>query len=327
MRQEGQREIELIPLAPLGVTSKKRKPLQKVFFSSPSWSAGEILMQSTLWICTLISVVTTLGIVYVLASEAFHFFENISIFEFFGSLRWSALIEPKEFGIWPLLGGTLLIGVGASVIAVPIGVGAALFLSEYVTGKRRTILKSIVEILAGIPSVVYGFLAISFVTPLLAQIFPSIQFFNALSAAVVVGVMVIPTIASISCDSFEAIRRDLREAAYGLGARKYQVATTVVLPAALSGVVASVMLAFARAIGETMAVTLAAGATPNLTLNPLQSVQTITAFITQVSLGDTPAGSIEYHSMYAVGLVLFVLTLLTNVGAQLIVGRFHEKVI
>ncbi len=181
------------------------------------------------------------------------------------------------------------------------------------------------EVLAGIPSVVYGFFALSYVTPLLGKIFPEIQFFNALSAAIVVGMMVIPTIASMSQDAFEAVPRELRDAAYGLGARKYQVATTVVFPAALSGFIASVILAFARAIGETMAVTLAAGSTPNLTWNPLESVQTITAYIVQVSLGDTPSGTIEYSSIFAVGLVLFGMTLFMNLTAQLVVKRFHER--
>jgi phosphate transport system permease protein len=187
------------------------------------------------------------------------------------------------------------------------------------------VIRSIVEVLAGIPSVVYGFFALSFVTPNLAKAFPEIQHFNALSAAIVVGIMVIPTIASISQDAFQSVPRDLREAGYGLGARKFQVATTVVFPAAISGFVASVILAFSRAIGETMAVTLAAGSTPNLTLNPLESIQTITSFIVQVSLGDTPSGTIEYHSIFAAGFVLFSMTLLTNLIAQLVVKRFQER--
>jgi phosphate transport system permease protein len=270
-------------------------------------------------------VVTTVGILLVLVTEVGRFFSEVSILEFLFGTTWSALIEPRAFGVLPLVAGTLQIGLGAVLIAVPIGAGAALFLSEYVTGTKKHIIKAIVEVLAGVPSVVYGFFAVSFVTPMLAKFFPEIQFFNALSASIVVGVMVIPTIASISQDAFEAVPKDLREAGYGLGARKYQVATTVVFPAALSGFVAAVILAFARAIGETMAVTLAAGSTPNLTMNFLESMQTITAYIVQVSLGDTPSGTIEYHSIFAVGIVLFVMTMTSNVVAHYIVKKFQER--
>lgn len=290
-----------------------------------SLSASELISHILVRGAALLTIVTTLGILWVLVSEVGLFFSNIGVLDFLFGLEWSALIEPRKFGVIPLVTGTLMIGLGAAAFAVPIGAGCALFLSEYVRGRKKQILKSIVEVLAGIPSVVYGFFALSYVTPLLGKIFPEIQFFNALSAAIVVGMMVIPTIASMSQDAFEAVPRELRDAAYGLGARKYQVATTVVFPAALSGFIASVILAFARAIGETMAVTLAAGSTPNLTWNPLESVQTITAYIVQVSLGDTPSGTIEYSSIFAVGLVLFGMTLFMNLTAQLVVKRFHER--
>lgn len=290
-----------------------------------SFSLTEFFSHILVRLCALITILTTLGIIAVLVSEVSSFFSQVRLTDFLFGLEWSALIEPRKYGIVPLIAGTLLIGLGAALFAVPIGAGCALFLSEYVTGKKKQILKSIVEVLAGVPSVVYGFFALSFVTPLLGKIFTDIQFFNALSAAIVVGIMVIPTIASISQDAFEAVPRELREAAYGLGARKYQVAATVVFPAALSGFVASIILAFSRAIGETMAVTLAAGSTPNLTLNPLQSVQTITAYIVQVSLGDTPSGTIEYASIFAAGLVLFTMTFLSNILAQMIVRKFQEK--
>ncbi len=312
----------------LGVGStKRRKRTLRYRWGSPSFSWGELLTRGLIYLAASVSVVTTVGIIYSLGREVGAFFNEVSWFDFLTGTEWSALIEPKAFGILPLVTGTLLIGVGATLFALPIGAGCALFLSEYTQGKTREILKSIVEILAGVPSVVYGFFAISYVTPKLSLLFPEIQFFNALSASIVVGIMVIPMIASISQDAFSAVPRELREAAYGLGARKYQVAMTIVFPAALSGFVASVILAFSRAIGETMAVTLAAGATPQLTLNPLESVQTITSYIVQVSLGDTPAGTIEYHSIYAVGLVLFVMTLGTNLIAQGVVRRFQEKYI
>lgn len=297
----------------------------KKSWRSPSRSPAELFSHLVVWLCASISVVTTIGIIAVLCKEVFAFFSHVSLWEFFTGTEWAPLIEPRKFGIWPLISGTLLIGLGASIFAVPIGAITALFLSEYVKGTPRIILKSVLEVLAGIPTVVYGFFAVFFITPQLQKFIPDLDTFNALSAAIVVAMMIIPTISSISQDAFEAVPKYLREAAYGLGARKYQVATTVVFPAALSGFVASVILGFSRAIGETMAVTLAAGATPRLTLNPLQSIQTMTAFIVQVSLGDTPAGTIEYQSIFAVGLVLFLMTLGANLVAQWIVKRFQEK--
>ncbi|MDB5037848.1 MAG: Phosphate transport system permease protein [Bacteriovoracaceae bacterium] len=293
--------------------------------SSPSNSLSENIFKGLLYVATSVSVVTTIGIVVVLLSEAIQFFKEISFVEFFTGTQWTPLIEPKHFGILPLVCGTLLVGVGASLIAVPVGVASALFLSEYVRGSLRTILKSTLEVLAGIPTVVYGYLAITFVTPQLQQFIPNLEVFNALSAAIVVGIMIIPTISSVSQDAFEAVPRELRDAAYGLGGRKHQVAMTVVFPAALSGFVASVILGFSRAIGETMAVTLAAGSTPKLSFNPLQSIQTMTSYIVQVSLGDTPAGTIEYRSIFVVGLTLFSMTLISNLIAQWFSRRFQER--
>lgn len=301
-----------------------RSALMLRLFRSPSRALAEMVTYALLFLAASISILTTLGIVTVLSVEMIYFFQKISIFEFLFGTQWTPLIEPRRFGILPLMSGTLMIGIGASLIAVPIGVMAALFLSEYVHGVLRSLLKSTLEILAGIPSVVYGFLAVTFITPHLQAVIPELQVFNALSAAIVVGVMIIPTIASISEDAFQAVPKELRLAAYGLGARKHQVATKIVFPAALSGVVASVILGFSRAIGETMAVTLAAGATPKLTLNPLESIQTMTAYIVQVSLGDTPAGTVEYHSIFAVGLVLFLLTVAANIVARFVVKHFQE---
>jgi phosphate transport system permease protein len=293
-------------------------------FSSPSHSPFEIFFRMLLYIATSVSIVTTIGIVVVLFKEAARFFCDVGILEFFGT-RWTPLIEPRSYGVLPLICGTLLVGLGASFVAVPIGAMSALFLSEYVKGRKKIILKSTLEVLAGIPTVVYGYFALTFITPLLQKFIPDLDIFNALSAAIVVGAMIIPTISSVSQDAFEAVPRDLREAAFGLGARKYQVALTVVFPAALSGFVAAVILGFSRAIGETMAVTLAAGATPRLSLNPIHSIQTMTSYIVQVSLGDTPAGSIEYKSIFAVGLLLFGMTLFSNLIASWITRQFQER--
>jgi phosphate transport system permease protein len=291
---------------------------------APSKAWKERLTFGVLLFASSLSILTTLGILFVLCVESVHFFEHVKMSDFLFGTQWNALIEPRSFGVLPLVNGTLLIGVTSCLIAVPIGGGAALYLSEYVTGRRRIVLKSLLEVLAGVPSVVYGFFAVSFITPSLTKIFPDLPFFNALSASIVVAVMVIPTITSISQDAFESVPQHLRDAAYGLGARKFQVASTVVFPAALSGFVASIILAFSRAIGETMAVTLAAGAVPQVGFDLFAGVQTMTAYIVQVSLGDTPSGTIEYQSMFAVALLLMLMTLGTNLLAQIIVRRFQE---
>lgn len=297
----------------------------KKSFKSPSGSPIERLTGSFLFFCAASSVITTLGIVVILVEEMWGFFDHVSLYEFLTGTEWYPLLEPQRFGILPLVSGTLMIAVGSCAVAVPIGLTAALFLSEYCKRFVRVLFKSILEILAGIPTVVYGYLAITFITPALREVIASVEVFNALSAIIVVGVMIIPTITSVSQDAFEAVPRALREAAYGLGGRKYQVALKVVFPAAFSGFVASVILAFSRAIGETMAVTLAAGATPNITFDLFESVQTMTAYIVQVSKGDTPAGTIEYQTIFAVGLVLFIMTLVTNIVAQIFVSRVREK--
>ncbi|MBT4493385.1 MAG: phosphate ABC transporter permease subunit PstC, partial [Gammaproteobacteria bacterium] len=234
------------------------------------------------------------------------------------------LLQPRSYGLLPLLGGTLMIVVGASLLAIPIGVSSAIFLSEYASDRVRNVLKPILEVLAGIPTVVYGFFALTFVTPLLKLVLPDTHVFNAASAAIVVGIMVLPMVASLCDDAFRAVPTSLREGAYSLGATSFEVTTRVVVPAGLSGVFAAFVLAISRAIGETMAVTLAAGATPNLTLNPMESIQTMTAYIVQVSLGDTPAGTLTYQSLFAVGAVLFLITLVLNIFASMIMKRYQE---
>ncbi|TFG65757.1 MAG: phosphate ABC transporter permease subunit PstC [Gemmatimonadales bacterium] len=286
--------------------------------------AGEAIITSLLFACGLVSVLTTLGIVIILVSESIGFFRQVPIAEFLTGTRWSPLYAEQHFGILPLLNGTLIIAVGAMVIALPVGLTSAIYLSEYATPRVRGTVKPILEILAGIPTVVYGYFALMFVTPILRSLFPGTGIYNAGSAAIVVGIMIIPMVASLSEDALSAVPRALREAAYGLGATRFEVSTRVVVPAALSGIAASFVLAVSRAIGETMAVTLAAGATPRMTLSFLESVQTMTAYIVQVSLGETPHGSLEYQTIFAVGLVLFVITLGINLLSNRITSRFRE---
>lgn len=284
----------------------------------------ESAIGAVLFLCGLVSVLTTVGIVVVLVSESIGFFRQVPIVEFLTGTRWAPLFRDQAFGILPLLNGTLLIAVGASLVALPVGLLSAIYLSEYATTRVRKIVKPVLEVLAGIPTVVYGYFALAFVTPILRLIFPETGVFNAASAAIVVGIMIIPMVSSLSEDALSAVPRALREAAYGLGATKLEVSTRVVVPAALSGIVASFILAISRAIGETMAVTLAAGATPRMTLSFLESIQTMTAYIVQVSLGETPHGTLEYRTIFAVGLVLFLVTLAMNLISQRVTRRFRE---
>lgn len=273
----------------------------------------------------MVSIFTTVGIIFILGEESFQFFSQVSLKEFLFNTHWAPLFEPRSFGIWPLINGTMIIAIGAIIFALPVGLGIAIYTSEYATGWWQKVLKPVLEILAGIPSVVYGFFALTQVTPFLQKIFPNIEVFNALSASIVIAIMILPTIASICDDSLRAIPKTVRDGAYALGTRKSEVTLHIVVPAALSGILASFILAFSRAIGETMAVTLAAGATPQLTANPLVGVQAMTAYIAQVSLGDVAHGTVEYQSIFAVGLVLFLMTLAMNLLSQFIVKRYARK--
>jgi len=284
----------------------------------------ERLISGALLACGVISILTTLGIVGVLFSQSAGFFAEVSPVEFLTGTRWSPGLKPQSFGILPLINGTLLIAAGSSIVAVPIGLATAIYLSEYASTRTRRIVKPILEILAGIPTVVYGYFAIMFVTPVLRIAFPQTQIFNAASAAIVVGIMILPMVSSLSEDALSAVPRSLREAAYAIGATKFEVSTRVVVPAALSGISASFILAVSRAIGETMAVTIAAGQEPKMSLNLLESIETMTAYIVNVSLGDTPYGSVEYRTIFAVGLVLFLMTLGLNLLSQRITRRFRE---
>jgi len=285
----------------------------------------ERIIGGLLFVCAAISVFVTIGIVLVLLTETISFFQEVSFVEFFTDTRWTPLFQEKHFGILPLLSGSLLVAAGSALIALPVGLLTAIYLSEYAADRVRSVLKPALEILAGIPTVVYGYFALTFVTPVIRTFLPDTQVFNAASAAIVVGVMIIPMVSSLSEDALRAVPQALRQAAYGLGATKFEVSTRVVVPAALSGVVASFILAISRAIGETMAVTIAAGNTPKLTFNLLESIQTMTAYIVQVSLGDTPRGTIEYKTLFAVGMTLFVITLAMNIASQWILARFRER--
>jgi phosphate transport system permease protein len=267
----------------------------------------------------LLSLITTAAVIYMLGTESLQFFKSVSLSQFFGPGTWEPLIEPKSFSVRPLLIGTFLVAFGALVIAVPLGLFTAFYLSEIAAKKTRAILKPALEILAGIPTVVYGYFAISFITPMLRSVVPEIQIFNALSASIVVAIMIMPMIASLCDDAFRALPRSLREGGYAMGATSNEVVWGILLPAASGRVIASIMLALSRAAGETMAVALAAGSTPNADFNFLESVQTMTAFIVQVSLGDVASGGIEYLSSFAVGFLLFVITMFLNgIGTYLI---------
>lgn len=284
----------------------------------------ELAIEKTLFLCALVSVLTTMGIVLVLVFETLSFFEEVPILEFLTGTTWAPSFRPQHFGVLPLINGTLMIALGAAVIALPLGIASAIYLSEYAKPGVKAVVKPVLEILAGIPTVVYGYFAISFITPLIREVVPGTNIFNAASASIVVGIMILPMVSSLSEDAMRSVPGALREGAYSLGSTKFDVSTKIVVPAALSGIIASFILAISRAIGETMAVTLAAGATAKMTLNFFESIQTMTAYIVQVSLGDTPYGSIEYRTIFAVGAVLFVMTLIMNIASTWIKNRYRE---
>jgi len=284
----------------------------------------EGVIERLLLLCSLLSVFTTGAIIYILLSETLQFFKVVSIVDFLTDTQWTPLFTNKHFGILPLLSGTLLTTFIAIAVAVPVGLISAVYLSEYSSSKIRNIVKPLMEILAAVPTVVYGYFALLFVTPLLRIIFPDISGFNSLSAGLVMGIMIIPLVSSLSEDAMHAVPMRLREGAYALGSQKLQVAFKIVLPAALSGVIASIILAVSRAIGETMIVAIAAGQQPHLTFNPLVPVETITAYIVQVSLGDTPHGTLEYRTIFACGTALFVLTFVLNILSFKLKEHFKE---
>ncbi len=282
------------------------------------------MVRGILALCALVSVLTTVGIVVALLQPSIEFFREINFIDYITGTDWAPLFEPARFGVLPLIVGTLSVTFWACVVCIPFGLGSAIYLSEYARPGVRRFLKPALEVLAGIPTVVYGFFALTFLTPLLQNLGTGVGIFNALSAGIVMGVMLIPTVASISEDAMSAVPRDLRAGGYALGASRLQVSTRVVVPAAISGIVASFVLAVSRAIGETMIVLIAAGTLPQLTLDPRESVETMTAFIAATGIGDVPTGSVEYKTIFAVGLTLFCFTLVMNMVAIRLVRRYRE---
>lgn len=307
-------EAPLAPTTQVDTSALDKKP-----------RARETIIQAFLFIAGAISILTTIGIVYVLVSQAWLFFsdQQVNIVEFFTGTTW----QPRmgRFGVWPLLSATLMITTIAMFVALPAGLGTAIYLSEYAAPRTRARLKPILEILAGIPTVVYGFFALTFMTPLLQSIFgPQVQVFNTLSAGVVVGILIIPMVGSMSEDALQAVPDSLRQAAYGIGATKLETSLRIVVPAAISGIAAAVVVAISRAIGETMVVTIAAGSGPNFTLNPFEAAETLTGHIARISGGDLSYDSVDYNSIFALGLLLFVITLILNMISRRIVARFRE---
>lgn len=286
---------------------------------------GENLIIAALFAAALVTIVTTVGIVLSLASETISFLGEVPLQDFLFGTEWAPLFNPPSYGVLPLVAGTLQITFIGLLVAVPLGVGSAIYLNEYAGPRVRKTIKPILEILAGVPTVVFGFFALSAVTPFLQAIGLDVQVFNALSAGLVVGVLVIPTIASVSEDALTAVPQGLREASYGLGATKRQTSINVLIPAALSGIIASIVLGASRAIGETMVVLLASGAKPNLTWNVLEPIQTMAAFIAATGKGDIPTGSIDYKTIFAVGALLFIMTFVLNMFSNAMVRRFREE--
>ncbi len=283
------------------------------------------MIEFFLKLTALVTILTTIGIIWVLLSESISFFKEVSILEFLTDKQWTPLFARKHFGIMPLISGTILTTIIALCVSLPIGLTIAIYLSEYAHVKIKKTIKPLLEILAAVPTVVYGFFALMVVTPFLQNIIPGLAGFNSLSAGIVMGIMIIPFISSLSEDALSSVPRSLRDASYGMGATRLQTSFKVMVPAASSGIVVSVILAFSRAIGETMIVAIAAGQQPRLTLNPLVPVETITAYIVQVSLGDVAHGSLEYKTIFAAGITLFVFTFILNNISYWIRKKFREE--
>lgn len=287
----------------------------------------EALMKVVLLSFAVLTIATTVAVIVVLASQTFAFFADpaVTLWAFFTDRQWTPLFLDQHFGIAPLLAGTFMVTAIALLVGVPMGLASAVYLSEFAGPQTRRVATGLLEVLAGIPTVVLGYFALLFVTPLLQRVMPDLNLFNALSAGLVMGFMILPTVSSISTDAMQAVPSALREAGYGLGATKLELVTRVVLPAALSGIAAAVILAMSRAVGETMIVSLAAGQRPLLTLDPRETIATMTSFIVQAATGDQPAGSLASRALYAVATTLFVITLLLNLVSQAIVRRFRER--
>ncbi|MBP5988084.1 MAG: phosphate ABC transporter permease subunit PstC [Azonexus sp.] len=287
--------------------------------------ASERVIEALLFSAAAVSVLTTIGIVYVLVSESIHFFQNVSIVDFLTDTQWTPLFDDAHFGIMVLVSGTLVSSAVALTLAIPMGTIIAIYLSEFANGKVREVAKPILELLGGIPTIVFGYFALLMVTPLLQKIFPELPGFSLLSAGLVMGIMIVPYIASLSEDAMRAVPMSLREGSYAMGSTRLHTALHVVVPAAFSGLAASYILAISRAVGETMILAVAAGMQPNLTWNPMEPAATITSFIVQVALGDLPHGSIGYQTIFAAGLTLILITLAFNILGQWLRRRFREN--
>ena len=299
------------------ISKRLAKNIRRNFF--------ERLIEVILMCSALTAVFITLAIVYILVTEAASFFSDISLLEFFTGKEWSPLFENTKYGIMPLVAGTLTTSFVALALAVPVGTIAAIYLSEFASHKTRETVKPVLELLVGVPTVVFGYFALLFVTPLLQKIMPNLPSFNMLGAGLVMGVMIIPYIASVAEDAMRAVPMNMREGSYAMGATKFQTAIRVVTPAATSGIIAAYILAISRAVGETMVVAIAAGQQPNLTFNPTEGAATITAYIVQVAMGDLPHGSIGYQSIFAAGMVLMVITLIFNILGHMTRKKFAER--
>ena len=286
---------------------------------------SERLIESLLLCAAAVSVLTTLGIVYVLVSESFHFFQNVSIVDFLTDTQWTPLFDDAHFGIMVLISGTVVSSFVALAVAIPMGTIIAIYLSEFANSKVREVAKPILELLGGIPTIVFGYFALLVVTPLLQIILPELPGFSLLSAGLVMGVMIVPYIASLSEDAMRAVPMSLREGAYAMGSTRLYTALHVVVPAAFSGLAASYILGISRAVGETMILAVAAGMQPNLTWNPMEPAATITSYIVQVALGDLPHGSIGYQTIFAAGLTLLLITLVFNILGQWLRAKFREN--
>jgi len=285
----------------------------------------EFLIEWALFVCALLSIGTTAGIIVVLAVETFAFLREVPLTDFLFGTNWTPLFATPSFGVLPLVVGTVMVSAIAMAVALPMGLLSAIYLSEYAPLRIRRLVKPVLEILAGIPTVVYGYFALLFVTPLFQRVLPDLAGFNALSPGIVMGIMILPLVSSLSEDAMQGVPRGLREGAYALGATKMQTSLRVVLPAAFSGITAACILAASRAIGETMIVAIAAGQQPRLTSNPMVPIETMTAYIVQVSLGDTPQGTLEYRTIFAVGMLLFLGTFVLNLVSAWLRARFREE--
>ena len=297
--------------------SSKKYEIQKLH-------QAEFFVEKVLMLFAAVSVLTTAIIVFILFEETIVFFSEVPLWDFFTGTQWTPTLQPRSFGIIPLVVGTLMIALGSSIISLPLGLGSAIYLSEYAHKKVRKVVKPILEVLAGIPSIVYGFFALTFITPILQTILPETQVFNALSASIAVGIMTLPMVASMSEDAMMAVPDSIRQGAYALGSTRFEVAVKVTIPAAMSSIGAAFVLAISRAIGETMIVAIAAGQSPVLTLNPLNSIQTMTGFMVNISMGDIQQGTIEFKTLFAVGTVLFFMTLIMNLIARAIIKKNRE---